>query len=282
MSRKEKQLEEYLLTTTAHQTSIDAYMKCPAEAFLLYVCDAYDTFQHCKNKFTTNKDDSYNKDSEDSLRIISCALLGSLMGHFETYQKALLAGLIEISSVFPNFDAASFAKHHEKHCGGEISIQIIRVLSLRGTNTKVGYVIADALKQWHDPKMVNSFFKSLGLKKEVITTDHASDIQVLWQLRHSVVHTGAWLSLPDSQKVKRLRNFGDKPIVFEHTFINAVGRKLHKIVSKANETILTECLLLLGENPSQDNITKLKVFLEVKSPKTDWLKNPPCPPSPTT
>lgn len=266
-----KKLESYLVATDAHATSLDTYLKCPAEAFLLYVCDAYDAFHHCENKFTKKANNGYNKDSEDSLRIISCSTLGSLMGHFETYQKSLLAGLIELSSLFPEFDADAFTKHFGKHCGGDISIQVSRALSLRGANTKIGYVIADSLAGWHNPKRVNAFFKALKVKKDVLTADQVSDLEVLWQLRHSIVHTGAWLSVPDSQKVKRLSKFGDRPIVFEHAFINAVCRNMHRIVKHANTILLGDCSHLLGPNPPQAASQALSDFLAVKSPKNVWL-----------
>jgi hypothetical protein len=47
-----KKLEKYFVPTTGYPTSLDEYMKCPTEAFLLYVCDAYDAFHNCENKFT--------------------------------------------------------------------------------------------------------------------------------------------------------------------------------------------------------------------------------------
>jgi len=267
----EKKLEKYLVNAPAHKTSLDAYLRCPAEAFLLYVCDAYDAFHNCENKFTKVASGGYNKDSEDSLRHISCAILGSLMGHFETYQKSLLAGLIDLSAVFPDFDAENFMKHFSKYCGGDISIQVGRLLSLRGANAQVGFVIADSLSGWHNPTRVNSFFKSLSIKRDVFTPDQISDLEVLWQLRHSVVHTGAWLSLPDSQKVKRLRKFGNEPIVFEHTFINAICRKFHAIVKQANGALQSDATPLLGANPKSQDSAKLTDFLCVKSPKKVWL-----------
>jgi hypothetical protein len=267
----DKKLEKYLSNATAHQTSLDAYLQCPAETFLLYVCDAYDAFHHCEAKFTKKANGDYNSDSEDSLRLISCALLGSLMGHFETYQKTLLAGLIDTSSNFPDFDAEAFTKHFSKHCGGDISIQVGRLLSLRGASTQVGYVISDSLNGWHDPKRVAAFFKSMAIKKDIFTADHASDLEVLWQLRHSVVHTGAWLSLPDSQKVKRLSAHGNKPIVFNHPFVNATCRRFHKIVKHVNETILQECKPMLGTHASPAGSARLTELLSLKSPKTDWL-----------
>ncbi len=266
-----KKLETYLIDTSSHSTSLEAYLKCPAEAFLLYVCDAHDAFHHCENKFTKKADGKYNKDSEDSLRIISCSILGSIMGHFETYQKSLLAGLIEISSCFPKFDAEVFIKYFGKHCGGDISIEVGRALSLRGADAKIGYLIADSLSGWHNAKRVGSFFKALDIKKDVYTADVVSDIEVLWQLRHSVVHTGAWLSAPDAQKVKRLRKFGNKPIVFDHRFVNAICRRFHKIVKHANKILLEEGTALLGANPPASSVNGLSTFLAVRSPKNVWL-----------
>ncbi|WAJ36307.1 hypothetical protein OU800_17035 [Pseudomonas sp. GOM7] len=267
----EKKFEKYLIETVAHKTSLNSYAEAPANAFLLYTCDAYDAFQHCQNKFTKKGNGDFNKDSEDSLRHISCAILGSLMGHFETYQKSLLAGLIDFSANFPSFDSESFLKHFSKHCGGSISIPVDRLLSFRTTSAQVGYVVSDSLNGWHNPSKVNSFFKSLEIKKDIFTPSQIEDLEVLWQLRHSIVHTGAWLSMPDSQKIKRLNGYGNKPIIFEHTFINALCRKLHQIVKHANTTLLSECTSLLGAKPTQESIEGLTNFLEVTSPKKVWL-----------
>ncbi|PSN13717.1 hypothetical protein C7293_14790 [filamentous cyanobacterium CCT1] len=267
----EKKLEKYLVEAEAHATSLDAYAANPAGTFLIYVCDAYDAFHHCENKFTKKKDGHFNKDSESSLRHISCAVLSALMGHFETYQKSLLSGLIDRSAHFPDFDSGAFVKHFGKHCGGDINIEVGRLLALRGAKTQIGYVISDALHGWHDPSRVNAFFKGLGVKKDAFTSTQVSDLRVLWQLRHSIVHTGAWLSLPDSQKVSRLHGRGNKPIIFEHAFVNAVCRKLHKIVKHVNGVLLAESQVLLGANADQGVITDLENFLNVTSPKNVWL-----------
>lgn len=269
----EKRLEDYLVDAAVHSTSLDSYAANPAGTFLIYVCDAYDAFHHCENKFTKKKDGDYNKDSNDSLRHLSCAIVGALMGHFETYQKALFSGLVELSAHFPKFDAGEFTKYFAKNCGGDINVQVGRLLALRGANTQVGYVIADSLNGWHNPSRVNSFFKALGIKKDAFTKDQISDLEVLWQLRHSIVHTGAWLSLPDSQKVSRLNDWGNKPIVLEHAFVNALCRKLHKIVGRTGLVLLAEGTALLGSNPDIHVAANLKAFLKVSSPKKVWLSS---------
>jgi hypothetical protein len=123
MANKLKAIEKYLVDApSVHKTSLEAYSTCPAEAFLAGVCDTHDSFAHCLNKFTKKQDGAYNKDSEDSLRQISLALVGALMGHFETFQKALFAGLVERSVAFPGFDVDTFVSKIEKNVGGDVVI----------------------------------------------------------------------------------------------------------------------------------------------------------------
>jgi len=268
---KLKSFESYLVETTAHKTSASAYAKCPADAFLLYVCDAYDSFVHCLNKFTKKTDGNYNTDSQDSLRHISCAILGTLMGHFETYQKSLFAGVVERTNSFPSFDIERFLKHFDKHCGGEISISTDRLLAFRELSAPVGFVIADSLSSWHSAVRVNSYFKAFDVKQDLFSNTEVSDLEVLWQLRHSIVHTGAWLTVPDAKKVRRLSKLGDKPIVFDSMFINAVCRRFHRIVKNANQRLLADCTLLLGPSPLSGVIPDFQAFLAVKSPYVTWL-----------
>lgn len=266
-----KSLESYLIDAPAHRTSIGAYAACPAEAFLIYVCDAYDSYAHCLNKFTKKSDGAYNKDSEDSLHHIACAILGTTMGHFETYQRFLFSGILERSTSFTSFDTEKFLKHFDKNCGGEVSISTNRLLAFRELNAPVGFVFADSLTGWHSPRRVNTFFKAFGIVQEVFSNAEVSDLEVLWQLRHSVVHTGAWLTIPDAKKVKRLSAWQDKPIILDPKFVNAMSRSFHKLVNSANSRLLSECTRLLGPKPDSAAITSFTNFLSVKSPKSVWL-----------
>lgn len=271
MAAKSKSLESYLVNTAAHKTSLSAYEACPAETFLTYVCDAYDSYAHCLNKFTKKADGTYNKDSEDSLRHIACAILGTTMGHFETYQRFLFSGILERSTNFPEFDVEKFLKHFDKYCGGEVFVSPGRLLAFRELDAPVGFVFADSLSGWHNPRRVNAFFKALGITQDVFSAAEISDLEVLWQLRPTVVHTGAWLTVPDAKKVKRLSSWQNKPIVFESTFVNAMSRRLHKLVKAANARVLADCIKLLGSTPTADVMQSLNEFLAVKSPKNVWL-----------
>jgi hypothetical protein len=265
-----KALESYLLDAPAHKTSLSAYIKCPAHAFLVYLCDAHDAYAHCLRKFTKKADGSYNKDSEDSRRYIACAILGTAMGHFETYQKTLFAGLVERSGAFPAFDVDRFLKQVDQR-NGEVSISPARLLAFRTLSAPVGLVLADSVGSWHSPSRVNSYFKALGFKQDLFSKAEIEDLQVLWQLRHSIVHTGAWLTVPDANKVKRLSTFADKPIVFGTMFVNAFCRRFHRIVKSANDRLHKDCVAELGPKPDAAVQAEFTAFLNVKSPKSSWL-----------
>lgn len=242
---KAKRIEDYLLNDEQHATSLAAYLKCPASAFLTYICDAYDAFRYCELKFTKKISGEYNKDSKDSLNHICCALISTSMGHFETYQKCLLSGLIDLSINFEKFYLKNFASSLSKIDKSDFSVDLNRLLAQRGSPAHVGYVIADSVSGWHSPEKVNRYFQGVGLKCNVFSNDQISDLNLLWQIRHSIVHTGAWVTKADGQKVPRLSEFGDKPIVFENKFFNWFSRVLHKMVSDVNKIILTSCKLNL-------------------------------------
>jgi hypothetical protein len=267
-------IEDYLTDADWHKTSLDDYLNCPANTFLIYVCDAYDAFNQCQLKFTKLKDGkTFNKDSRDSLQHISSALVATIMGHFETYQKSLFAGLVDRSATFEKFEIAQFLKSLKDSLGGkEVQINSERMLSLRGAPAQIGYVVADSIGGWHDPNKVNAYFRSFGFLKNVFSNDTLSDILVFWQLRHSIVHTGAWLTKPDAQKVPRLATMADKPIIFDPTMINWFCRKMHQIVRVTNDTLLAEAKKAQGMSPLKADAKNLEKFLTAVSSKTGWMK----------
>jgi hypothetical protein len=116
-----------------------------------------------------------------------------------------------------------------------------------------------------------TYIKALGLKHDIYSNTEVQDLRVLWQLRHSIVHTGAWLTIPDATKVKRLAAFRDKPIVFSPAFINAFSRRMHKIVKSANGRVLSECKAVLGATAGPKVTKDFELLLAVKSPKSTWL-----------
>lgn len=276
MAKKQKSLkglEKYLVSgAQIRRTSLEAYSACPAEAFLSGVCDAHDAFVHCLNKFTKKQDGTYNKDSTDSLREISLALVGAIMGHFETFQKAIFAGLVERSAIFPSFNTKNFISQIGKNGGADFEISPERLLAFRTAKAPVGFVMADSLSGWHNPEMFNSRLKAFGMQIDYFSNKDVSDLEVLWQLRHTIVHTGAWLTEPDAQKVPRLRKLGNSGIAFEPIFINAVSRRLHRIVKVGNSRAATAAVQMLGSNSTAPAEKDIRDFFAVRSPKKVWLR----------
>jgi len=261
-----RSFESYLAEPGGKATALADYMATPAEAFLRYMCDAYDAFEHCKNKFTKKDDGAYMQDSDDSLRHIAVAILATTMGHFETYQKCLFAGVFERTQNFETFDPKAVLRALDNP-----TIELARFCAYRGANAPVGFSVADSLSLWHSAKTVNSYFKAMYIKQDVFSNDDIEMLDLLWQLRHSVVHTAAWLTVPDSQKVKQVHGKGDRAIAFEHTFINALSRRFHKLVKAANARLKQGIIPLLGATPPKEVLDDLDSFLLVKSPKQVWL-----------
>ena len=105
-----------------------------------------------------------------------------------------------------------------------------------------------------------------------LETMNVKKLRVLWQLRHSIVHTAGTLTLADSQKVSVLGAFGDKQIVFEKNFILEVSRKLHPIVKRATEGIGTAYKRKLKNNIEQPDLDKIDKFFKVTSSCSAWLR----------
>jgi hypothetical protein len=261
-----KTLESYLSEPSTKAISLTDYMSAPASAFLRYVCDAFDAFEHCKNKFTKRADGTYNKDSDDSLRHLAGAIVATTMGHFETYQKCLFAGLFERTRYFAKFDPTVVSKKLQNP-----TIDLTRFCAYRGVAAPVGLTVADALPSWHCAEAVNWHFKALGIKQDPFSNDDLAALSVLWQFRHSIVHTGGWLTLPDSQKVKQLHGKGDQAIAFKHTFINALARRLHKLVKAVNSRLADGISPLLKTPVAPEVQADLDAFLFISSPKPVWL-----------
>ena len=126
-----KEFHEYLTTQdgTSH-VSQSNYLKSPARAFLKYTIEAKSAIDLCVRKFPKNQDGRYSKDSLDSLQHLTVAVLPSIMGHFETYQRYLFAGMFDYSIFLQNFNIESFFDKLNKECNFEINP--IRLAAYRG------------------------------------------------------------------------------------------------------------------------------------------------------
>ena len=193
------------------------------------------------------------------------------MGHFETYQKSLFAGIVDWSINIEEFDFDKFKKSLSGSNAGSFEVDLNRMMAQRGSLAHVGYVIADSLGGWHNPARVNAYFQGIGLKQNIFSGDQISDLNVLWQIRHSIVHTGAYITAADAQKIARLSSKSDCPIIFDHRFYNWFSRKMHRISIDINNRLRASCkdgMKNSATKGAKDALTKL---LRVSSPKQVWL-----------
>lgn len=268
--RKEKAFHEYIIRTDSTHVSQEEYSISPATAFLRYAVDAKDAVKACIDSFKKEKGKKiYTTPAIHSLQTISSALLPSIIGHFEMYQKYLFSGIFELTSYYENFDIDKFFKNINKETNLAIDLKLLS--SYRGVRAPVGLVIADCLHSWHDPNKVNSYFQCFGGRQQVYSNNDIEKLKILWQLRHSIVHTAGTITIPDSHKLPELRAFGGKNIVFDKNFINEVARKIHPIIYSATKRLEDNVNEKIKEDLPSDIISKKAKLFEVKSKTAVWL-----------
>lgn len=176
------------------------------------------------------------------------------------------------------FDLKFFIRNLTNVCKHDISIDIERFSAFRSNPAAVGLIIADSLKNWQSPSIVNKYFKAFGLKKsaghplDFYSNDTKETLSILWQMRHSIVHTASTITIPDSQKIEKLKGFAGKEIVLDLPFIMEVARKFHPII-KESTGHLKECFIPnLKDNLTPAIQTMINKLFEVKSSCAIWLK----------
>lgn len=270
MARPVKEFHNYLIKDTERHVTHDDYIESPATAFLRYTLEAKDATNYCISHFNTKNDGSLYSDAKDSLQHILTAFLPAIMGHFETYQRYLFAGVFENSTLLDDFDPNYFMqKVKKKH---KVEIDPKQLLAYRGQGASVGVLLADNMPGWHDPNRVNQYFKAFGFKTCFFSSDQCDRLETLWQLRHSIVHTGGTITRSDAQKVEELKQYGDKPIVFDDNFIFEVSRKMHPLVEDSTGRI-EDCFRdRMASNLDNDVEERIDRLFEVKSSVHVWLK----------
>lgn len=269
MARSRKEFQEYIVEDTDRHVTHDDYLESPATAFLKYSIEAKDAVQYCIDHFNRKRDDSLYKDARDSLHHIITAFLPALMGHFETYQRYLFAGVFENSNLLDKFDPDYFVRKIKNDFGVEISPD--QLLAYRGLEAPVGVLLADNMPGWHNPSKVNGYFKAFGFKTCFFSSDQCDRLNVLWQLRHSIVHTGGTLTRSDAQKVEELRNFADRPMVFDDNFIFEISRKTHPLVQSATKRIEDCFRKRIDDNISEEDEERIDNLFDVTSSVHVWL-----------
>ena len=265
-----KEFQRYLVQSTYSHVLHNDYVESPASAFLRYSLDAKDSISLCTRYFPKKQDGSYTKDSQSSIEHLCSGMLPAVMGHFETFQRYLFAGIFEYSTYLNEFDTTSFFKKIEKDLS--FSIDPVRLAAYRGFDAPVGVVLADAMPGWQSPEKVNRYFKFFGFSQQFFSNSDCRQLCVLWQLRHSIVHSGGTLTLPDAQKIKELTDWGDRPVVLDDKFIFEVSRKLHPLVQGAVSRIEQDFRAKLRPNVDSEATKAINRLFQVKSKCAVWLR----------
>lgn len=242
--RPVKEFHEYILPESElgnlPRITLAEYRESPAVAFLRYCVYTHYAISFVRKHIQPQDREKRRGKRPDTdtrrsrLAIISAAMLPSIMGHFETFQKSLFAGVFELTPYLRNFDIAKFANTLRTEFKVEISVE--RIAGYRGQGVSPGVIVAEHLSGWHNPNRVNHYFKIL-LNAEPFTEQWASQVEILWQLRHSIVHTAGILTPPDAQKIDVLQEWAGHYLLFEEPFITEVARKMHCIVKQMIERI---------------------------------------------
>lgn len=262
--RPVKEFHEYLTQSkgTLPRVSIGEYVDSPATAFLRYCVQAHYAVLYCAKHFPRT-DVGIGR-----LQHLSSGLLPAIMGHFETYQRYLFSGVFEHSDLLERFDVQTFFKELEKEFS--VSIDPVGLAAYRGRNATSGIILADNLRGWQSPERVNRYFKAL-VNATPFDQANVKRIQILWQLRHSIVHTGGSVTPPDAQKIEDLRPFAGEVIVFEKTFVREVARKFHSIVFSATRNVgeaFEGQMTCASGTKAAERLDKL---FSVKSPISAWI-----------
>lgn len=276
MPRVEKQFYEYIEERNTNKVTLSLYAKSPATAFLKYVVDAKNASEQCK-KFKAAPHAAYTPEAKNSYQTINAGLHASIMGNFETYQKYLFARMFEYSIYLTDFDLKKFIAQLQDDGRTSLSIDLERLSAYRSNSVAVGLIIADSLKNWQSPTIVNKYFTAFAKAmktppREFYTSDARRNLAILWQMRHSIVHTASTITIPDAQKVAELNEYGGKVIVLQPQFINAVARKMHKLVKDATNNAKVMFMAKLRADAPDAIKNEIDKLFEVKSSINVWLR----------
>lgn len=261
-----KDFTEYIDAETVSYHSLTDYAKRPCSVFLKEISSIEKTITYCKKNLpkSTKAKPTY---SDQALSTLTIAALGILMGQFELYQRFTFSSTFELSRYMPKFDLDRCIKSLQKE--SNLQLDICHLSAYRGQPAPIGQLIADNLSGWHMPRKVNFHMKAILNNLDFYSTVDIEALRVLWQLRHTMVHTGGWLTLPDAQKIPELSKHGDKAIFFYDGFTEAVVRRFHVIAARSTERLSKA----LNDNLSADVLAskEFKDLVNISSPKRSWI-----------
>lgn len=246
------------------------YQQRPASTFLRESVHIADAINQCRRRFQKKKNQEFNKDAQDSIYRLGAAAFSSMMSHFETFERSLFAGVVEATQFLAGFSLEDCCKRLQKD--SQLALDVNRLFAYRGISAPIGQLLADSLASWHSPIRVNGHFRALVPDFQLFGGAETEQLVILWQLRHSIVHTGNWLTHADAQKVPSLSALADRPILLNDNFIEATARRLHGIVGRTTDLLGKKVLGKIKAGTLTTEVAKIKLLFEVVSPRTNWLK----------
>ena len=237
-----------------------------------YTLVAKDAIEKCKKSFEKKANNHLTVDSQIAIQNLTNSALASIMGYFEMYEKYLFAAMFEKSVFLSSFVESTFFKETLDKSMDKVEIPFSQLSSYRNSTVSTGLIIANSLGSWHNPEVVNNYFKAFGLRINAFSNDDIVDLKALWQLRHSIVHNGATITKADAQKVEQLKEFGDQKIVLSNKFIYDLSKLMHSMVFNANKRLEQAFLANLIPTVTTDERTEISKIFEVRSRNTTWLQ----------
>lgn len=249
-------------------------LSSPATYFLTQVVYLNKSLRYCMEHFPSRDRSvsargykSINKLTQEGQKVIhrlSASAFVAMMGHFEIYQRSFISGLFDATRFIRSLNIDTVMKNitGESRDGG---VRLIDIAAYRGQPASISRLLTDNLPGWHDPQKVNKFVKAMLDKIDFYSGKDIEYLNCLWQLRHSIAHTGGWLTLPDAQKVPQLKNMGDKSISFDHNFIRQVHKAFHDIVQSSVGRVETAFKNRMEADYSKEEISKILRSKEIKN-----------------
>lgn len=260
-----REIKDFIQVST-YNVSHNEYLKEPASTFLQYATTAKNANLQCEKKLSKNgKAKEFNVSQKKNLDNISSSLFLSIMSHFETYERYLFSGLFDLSAYFVEFDIDEYAKKTKA------TIDLSVAWAHRGVEeASVGLLVANSFLGWHNPTSVNTYFCNL-VSTNLFSSDDIKTLNILWQLRHSLIHTGGTISYADAQKIEELRDFAGKHIKFDKTYIQEIVRRFHPLVYDATMRIKSKVDNIIKPDAPTSILEKKDLLFSVNSPTSSWF-----------
>ncbi len=261
---------DYIDTPCQDRVSHEDFLHEPFTAFLRQAVHLSDAFNHCKRHFPKKKNGDYNKDSLHSLQEIASPILAGLLSNLELFQRSVYGGLFDLTHKIPDYTPSALVKNLK---AANIDIGIQHVIGYRGTKAATGDMVADALPGWHEPRKVNNYFRGMLNVEPFYTDQQDEELSVLWQLRHSIVHTGGTLTFPDSQKLRALGILGNRAVVFRPQMVDAVVIWFHTLLKAVHSSFFPKVKGRFKEGYSGETKSAIDRLFALDSPRKAWLKD---------